>query len=137
MKSSTPAFRAKHRLGGLERIDWVLEMENVDVLVLELGANDLLRGVPVKKMKENLDKIIRKAKAKKRPRSALRNACAAVARRGLSTRIHQRFSRSRRRTQSRISAVYSGKHRAQQKSQPSRRHSPERGRRKNYDRKCL
>ena len=51
-------------LGGLERIDWVLEMQNVDILVLELGANDLLRGVPVKSMKENLDKIIRKAKAK-------------------------------------------------------------------------
>lgn len=51
-------------LGGLERIDWVLEMENVEVLVLELGANDLLRGVPVVRMKENLDKIIRKAKAK-------------------------------------------------------------------------
>ena len=51
-------------LGGLERIDWVLEMENVEILVLELGANDLLRGVPVARMKENLDKIIRKAKAK-------------------------------------------------------------------------
>ena len=51
-------------LGGLERIDWVLEMENVEVLVLELGANDLLRGVPVKQMKENLNKIIQKAKAK-------------------------------------------------------------------------
>lgn len=51
-------------LGGLERIDWVLEMENVEILVLELGANDLLRGVPVKQMKENLNKIIQKAKAK-------------------------------------------------------------------------
>ncbi len=51
-------------LGGLERIDWVLEMENVEILVLELGANDLLRGVPVARMKENLDKIIQKAKAK-------------------------------------------------------------------------
>jgi acyl-CoA thioesterase-1 len=51
-------------LGGLERIDWVLEMENVEILVLELGANDLLRGVPVKQMKENLSKIIQKAKAK-------------------------------------------------------------------------
>ena len=52
-------------LGGLERIDWVLEQENAKILVLELGANDLLRGVPVVRMKENLDKIIRKAKAKK------------------------------------------------------------------------
>lgn len=51
-------------LGGLERVDWVLEMENVEILVLELGANDLLRGVPVKNMKSNLDKIIRKAKEK-------------------------------------------------------------------------
>src|SRR5437764_12546585 len=52
-------------LGGLERIDWVLEQENAKILVLELGANDMLRGVPVVRMKENLDKIIRKAKAKK------------------------------------------------------------------------
>lgn len=51
-------------LGGLERIDWVLEMENVEILILELGANDLLRNVPVKNMKANLDKIIRKAKEK-------------------------------------------------------------------------
>ena len=51
-------------LGGLERIEWTLETDNADVLILELGANDLLRGVPPDKMKENLDKIIEKAKAK-------------------------------------------------------------------------
>ncbi|MGI8642155.1 MAG: arylesterase [Pyrinomonadaceae bacterium] len=51
-------------LGGLERIDWVLEQDNVRILVLELGANDLLRGLPVTKMKENLSTIIKKAKAK-------------------------------------------------------------------------
>ncbi|CAN5421381.1 arylesterase [soil metagenome] len=51
-------------LGGLERSDWVLEQENAKILILELGANDLLRGVPVAKMKANLDAIIRKAKAK-------------------------------------------------------------------------
>jgi acyl-CoA thioesterase-1 len=51
-------------LGGLERADWVLEQENTKMLILELGANDLLRGMPPAKMKENLDKIIRKAKAK-------------------------------------------------------------------------
>ena len=31
---------------------------------IELGANDLLRGVPVAKLKTNLDTIIKKAKAK-------------------------------------------------------------------------
>lgn len=51
-------------LGGLERIDWVLEIENIKILILELGANDLMRGVPPAKIKSNLDTIIRKAKAK-------------------------------------------------------------------------
>jgi acyl-CoA thioesterase-1 len=51
-------------LGGLERVDWVLDAGNVEIMVLELGANDLLRGVPPAKMKENLDQIITKAKAR-------------------------------------------------------------------------
>lgn len=51
-------------IGGLERIDWVLEMDNVQILILELGANDLLRRMPVDNMKKNLAKIIEKAQAK-------------------------------------------------------------------------
>ena len=51
-------------IGGLERIDWVLEMENVQILILELGANDMLRRMPVANMKKNLARIIEKAKAK-------------------------------------------------------------------------
>jgi acyl-CoA thioesterase-1 len=51
-------------LGGLERIDWALEQENVRILILELGANDLLRRMPVDRMKQNLARIIEKAKAK-------------------------------------------------------------------------
>jgi len=54
-------------LGGLERVDWVLEQDGVQILILELGANDLLRGIPVAKMKANLDKIIEKATAKNIP----------------------------------------------------------------------
>ena len=52
-------------IGGLERIDWVLEQENVQILILELGANDLLRRMPVAKMKKNLAQIIEKAQTKK------------------------------------------------------------------------
>lgn len=52
-------------LGGLERVDWVLEQENARILILELGANDLLRNIPVAKMKQNLSQIIKKAQAKK------------------------------------------------------------------------
>lgn len=51
-------------LGGLERSDWVLEQDNAKIVIIELGANDLLRGIPVASMKKNLDQIIRKAKAK-------------------------------------------------------------------------
>ena len=51
-------------LGGLERADWVLGQENARIVILELGANDLLRGMPVDRMKSNLDKIIRKAQEK-------------------------------------------------------------------------
>jgi acyl-CoA thioesterase-1 len=39
-------------------------MENIKILILELGANDLMRGVPVEKVRTNLDTIIERAKAK-------------------------------------------------------------------------
>ena len=49
--------------GGLTRIDWVLR-QPIDVFVLELGANDGLRGLPISETKKNLQTIIDKVKAK-------------------------------------------------------------------------
>lgn len=49
--------------GGLRRIDWLLQ-KKIDVLVLELGGNDGLRGLPVEAMKSNLRAIIEKVRAK-------------------------------------------------------------------------
>jgi acyl-CoA thioesterase-1 len=49
--------------GGLRRLDWSLDGD-VKVLVVELGANDGLRGLPVPDMKRNLDEIITRAKAR-------------------------------------------------------------------------
>jgi acyl-CoA thioesterase-1 len=43
--------------GGLRRIDWLLQ-NPIDVLVLELGANDGLRGLDVAAMARNLDQIL-------------------------------------------------------------------------------
>jgi len=43
---------------GLSRIDWVLDKQKVDVFVLELGANDGLRGLPPAETKKNLIAII-------------------------------------------------------------------------------
>ncbi len=49
--------------GGLNRIDWVLS-QDVDVFFLELGANDMLRGLDVKATKENLSQLLDKVKEK-------------------------------------------------------------------------
>ncbi|GAA0894191.1 arylesterase [Fulvivirga kasyanovii] len=49
--------------GGLNRIDWILK-QPVDVFVLELGANDGLRGLPLDQTRKNLQGIIDKVKAK-------------------------------------------------------------------------
>jgi acyl-CoA thioesterase-1 len=49
--------------GGLARIDWVLSRP-VDVFVLELGANDGLRGLPLDQTRENLRRIIEKVQAR-------------------------------------------------------------------------
>jgi len=46
--------------GGLSRLDWSLEGD-VEVLVIELGANDGLRGLPVASLKQNLAEIITRA----------------------------------------------------------------------------
>jgi acyl-CoA thioesterase I len=43
---------------GLQRIDWALDQGHVKILMLELGANDGLRGLPVTEMKKNLAAII-------------------------------------------------------------------------------
>ena len=47
--------------GGLRRLEWSLDGD-VRILVIELGANDGLRGLPVADMKQNLKTIIGKAK---------------------------------------------------------------------------
>ncbi len=49
--------------GGNSRIDWILK-QPLDIFVLELGANDGLRGIPVSETKKNLQSIIDKVRAK-------------------------------------------------------------------------
>ncbi len=49
--------------GGLRRIDWVLQ-QSVDVLVLELGANDGLRGTATEATRANLQAIIDRVRSK-------------------------------------------------------------------------
>ncbi len=49
--------------GGLRRIDWLLK-QKVDVLVIELGGNDGLRGIAPSETEKNLQGIIDKAREK-------------------------------------------------------------------------
>lgn len=47
---------------GLNRIEWVMGRQQVDVFVLELGANDGLRGLPPQETRRNLEAIIDKVR---------------------------------------------------------------------------
>ncbi len=49
--------------GGLRRLDWSIH-DNVRVLIVALGANDGLRGLPVDELRANLSEIIRRAQAR-------------------------------------------------------------------------
>lgn len=49
--------------GGIRRIDWILR-QPVSVFVLELGGNDGLRGLPLDLLRDNLQNIIARVRAK-------------------------------------------------------------------------
>src|SRR4029078_13382354 len=48
--------------GGLTRLDWSLA-DKPDLVILELGANDMLRGIDPATVRANLDAMIEKIKA--------------------------------------------------------------------------
>ncbi len=48
--------------GGNSRVDWILK-QPVDIFILELGANDGLRGIPLATTEQNLQSIISKVRA--------------------------------------------------------------------------
>lgn len=72
--------------GGLRRIDWLLR-EPIAVLVLELGANDGLRGQPPVEMKRNLQQII------SRTRTAHRGARVVIAGMEAPPNLGRRYTR--------------------------------------------
>lgn len=49
--------------GGLRRLDWILRRP-VDALLLELGSNDGLRGLPLEATRTNLQAVIERTRAK-------------------------------------------------------------------------
>ncbi|TDQ84313.1 acyl-CoA thioesterase-1 [Dongia mobilis] len=47
--------------GGVARLDWMLA-DRPDIVILELGANDALRGLPPEEARRNLETIIQRIK---------------------------------------------------------------------------
>jgi len=45
--------------GGLNKINWTLSEKDIDILILGLGANDMLRGIKPQETKKNLEEIIK------------------------------------------------------------------------------
>jgi acyl-CoA thioesterase-1 len=52
--------------GGVSRIEWFLQSKP-DYLLVALGGNDGLRGIPVEEMKNNIDRILQAAKQNEIP----------------------------------------------------------------------
>ena len=50
--------------GGLNRAEWSLSQPDIDLMILGLGANDMLRGISPIETEKNLEKIIQIAKLK-------------------------------------------------------------------------
>ena len=44
--------------GGLNRLQWLLGKKKIDIVILCLGANDMLRGIKPSLIKQNLNKIV-------------------------------------------------------------------------------
>jgi len=53
-------------LDGASRLDWALS-EDVDAVIVEFGANDALRGLPVPQAEQALDQLLGKLVDKKLP----------------------------------------------------------------------
>ena len=51
--------------GGLNRLNWLLEQKKFNLVILCLGANDMLRGIDPNIIKNNLDKMLQILKKNK------------------------------------------------------------------------
>jgi len=53
--------------GGLNRMEWTLQEPGIDLVILGLGANDMLRGISPDATKANLEQMIQMILSKKIP----------------------------------------------------------------------
>ena len=48
---------------GLLRVDWMLDSTKPDLVIVQFGANDMFRGLPVEVIRQNLDAIVNRIRA--------------------------------------------------------------------------
>ena len=94
--------------GGLSRLDWSVA-DGTDAVILELGANDMLRGVDPKVTRAGARDDPREAESAQDRGAALRHARRAQYGRGLSARLRRNLSRSRRQIRTRLLSVLPGR----------------------------
>lgn len=63
MQVSNVSVSGDTSAGGLRRLDWALDGD-VRILVVELGGNDGLRGLPLTELRANLSAILEKGQAR-------------------------------------------------------------------------
>ena len=69
------AFLEAPLLVAVNRVEWTLSESNIDLVIIGLGANDMLRGIQPKETKNNLEKIIKTAQRQKYKSNFGRNDC--------------------------------------------------------------
>ena len=110
--------------GGLSRLEWSLSGD-VRILVVELGANDGLRGLPVDAMKRNLEEIITRAQA--RGIAVLLVGMEALPNYGASytSEFRDTFPALAKAHKTALHAVLSGRRGGEARAEHRRRHAPE------------
>ena len=64
IKVSSQSISGDTTLDGLDRVENIFSDENYDLVIIGLGANDMLRGIDPELTKKNLEKIIEKIQDK-------------------------------------------------------------------------
>ena len=114
--------------GGVARVDWVLG-DNPQFVILELGANDGLRGLDTAQMKTNLAAIIEKLQARGVRVLLAGMVAPAQSRARLWPSLQCRLSRPGGAVRGAALSVFPRRCRRRAGAQPRRRHPPHRRRR--------
>jgi lysophospholipase L1-like esterase len=124
--------------GGLSRMDWLLK-NRIDVLVLELGGNDGLRGLPAETTRKNLQAIIDRTR-EKYPEVKIILAGMKVPPnmgRDYGKQFEAIFPELAKKNQSRAHPLRPRRRRRGARAQSSRRHPPHRQRPRNHRRQHM